>query len=148
MIKDNKRFGPDLNIVCQEGCDKPNEVVGNTSIICTAYSINDNWSFGQSEFQYTLPKNRQIKVSFFGSFWIDLVTGGSTAYWEIKTSFSTFARSDTNKINSSPKTLIAPVIRVRSDMAQSILIPTIDSDNDEVRCRWSDPTKNECASIL
>jgi hypothetical protein len=148
MIKNKIYFAPNFNIFCDQGCSQSNELIGNTSIVCTSYSVIDNWSLGQNLFNYTLPKNKTIEISFKGNFWIELVsleTNRHNAYWELRAKYNTSLRSDTYRMNSSPITLIPPVIKIQRGKIHDIKIPTADLDDDLVKCRWS--KFNECASI-
>ena len=148
MIKNKIYFAPNFNIFCDQGCSQSNELIGNTSIVCTSYSVTDNWSLGQNLFNYTLPKNKTIEISFKGNFWIELVslkTNRHNAYWELRAKYNTSLRSDTYRMNSSPITLIPPVIKIQRGKIHDIKIPTADLDDDLVKCRWS--KFNECASV-
>lgn len=150
MIGNKSRFAPNLNIFCDKGCFQQNEIIGNTSIVCTSYSETDNWSLGQNTFNYTLPKNSSVELSFKGNFWIELVSLGTdrhNAHWEIRAKYNTTIRNDTNRLNTSPITLIPPIIRVQIGKKHTIKIPTADLDDDLVKCRWSDSANKECASI-
>jgi hypothetical protein len=59
----------------------------------------------------------------------------------------TTVRSDTNWINTSPVTSMAPVVRVRAGFNHKMTIPTADADGDDVRCRWAQSAKGECGSV-
>ena len=39
-------FLPVGNIVCREGCANINETIGTTDEYCSAFSLQDNWSYG------------------------------------------------------------------------------------------------------
>ncbi len=151
IINDQTHFAPNLNILCDLGCDhSPNEIIANTSIICTSFSDTDNWSLGQNNFAYTLSLNRSIEISFKGNFWIELAhldTNRHNAYWELRAKYSTFIRNDTNRLNTSPITLVPPIFRLEKGKEHLIRIPTVDLDDDLVKCRWSQAEHNECASI-
>ena len=54
-------------------------------------------------------------------------------------------RNDTNTINSSPVTLMAPIIQLPEGIQYTINIPSTDPDNDYVTCRWSVWSNGECA---
>ena len=52
-------IGPSTNILCKANCfKKNNEIVTNTNIFCTSFSVNDNWSFGYNKIVTT--KNSKI----------------------------------------------------------------------------------------
>lgn len=148
MIVNRTKFAPSLSIICDSGCSQPNEIIGDTSIACSSYSETDNWSLGQNLFNYSLPANRSVEISFKGSFWIELAQlekDRHNAHWELRAKFTTTTRNDTMRLNTSPITMIPPIIRVQLGRKHSIKIPTADLDDDLVKCRWSQ--SNECGSI-
>lgn len=164
-------FGPILDITCEVGCDTPSQVIGNTSIICTSFSVQDDWSFGQNSFGYVLKPDTYYEVTFIGGYWVELVLQGTSvrpsgwplsalsaacncqvcvskgriSNWEIRTKFSTFARADSDNLNTSPSTLVPPVISLRHGFVHKVNIPSIDLDYDDVRCRWARAHANECS---
>lgn len=75
------------------------------------------------------------------------LNAGGSGTWNVRTAFNTFKRTDTNDFNHSPLGLIPPVITVRSDYQTKLFIPTLDPDNDIVRCRRP-INPNECGSKL
>ena len=75
-IDEQALFGPILDITCEVGCDTPSQVIGNTSIICTSFSLQDDWSFGQNSFECVLKPDTYYEVSFIGGYWVELVLQG------------------------------------------------------------------------
>ena len=75
------------------------------------------------------------------------LNAGGSGPWEVKTLFNTHKRSDTFNYNISPLGLIPPVVTVRSNYNTKLFIPTLDSDNDIVRCRRPTIT-SECGSKI
>lgn len=132
-----------IDLICQKNCNNLNEVVASTRTKCIAFSAKDNWSYGLSSFDYTFPIKDDIEIVFKGSDWADLVLGGSN--WEFRLKFSTTNRSDTSAVNSTPQTLLPPIMFVRQGISYTIKIPTVDNDiTDIVKCRWSLSSNNEC----
>ena len=76
IIDKRALFGPILDITCEVGCEAPSQVIGNTSIICTSFSAQDDWSFGQNSFEYVLKSDTYYEVSFIGGYWVELVLQG------------------------------------------------------------------------
>ena len=65
--------------------------------------------------------------------------------YEFRMKLDTTTRMDTGKINNSPVSLIPPIIRLRKGFKYDLKMGTSDEDNDDIRCRWSLFSKNECA---
>ena len=55
-------------------------------------------------------------------------------------------RSDTGRINSTPRTISTPLLRLQANCNHKIRIPVTDPDNDIVRCRWA-VGSTECGGI-
>lgn len=84
---------------------------------------------------------------FRGNAWIPLVVGGNSA-WSMITKINLATRSDTGKINFSPRTAMAPILRLEYGCTYKIRIPVADVDNDVVRCRWAQRgSVDECGSV-
>lgn len=149
-IASGNLFGIISNIVCQKNCFTTSEVVGTTVMYCTAFSPStlDDWSYGTYNFNHTFLLSNDTELSFSGTNWANLVVGGTTSAWEIRLTINTLNRTDTGYVNSSPKTLIAPMIVVRQGVEYGIKIPYVDPDvTDTVKCRWAVSAKGECAGI-
>ena len=66
--------------------------------------------------------------------------------WSVACTIDLRLRSDTGKLNTPPiATMISP-IDVPVGIPTSLVIPTTDSDNDLVRCRFPNST-DECADV-
>ncbi len=78
---------------------------------------------------------------------MSLPTGsGSSNTWSIACTIDLIIRSDTGKINTPPvATMISPIY-IPVGKRTSLFIPTIDGDNDIVRCRFGNST-TECQSV-
>jgi hypothetical protein len=146
LISSGSLFGIVADIVCISNCFTASEVVGTTAMQCSAFSSVDDWSYGSYTWQHTFPLSNDIEFSYSGSAWASLVVGGSSATWDIKLKINTLNRTDTGKVNSSPQTIMAPMVIVRQGFDYALRIPYTDSDStDTVRCRWSLAANGECA---
>lgn len=133
-------FGVISNIVCTRGCLTANEIIGTTIMQCAAYSPSslDDWSYGTHSFDYVFQILKNISFSFSGSSWASLVVGGSSATWDINLTIDTTNQTYTGVVNSSPETLMAPLIVIRQGFSFGIYIPYTDKDvTNTIRCRWS-----------
>ncbi|XP_041466029.1 uncharacterized protein LOC121416605 [Lytechinus variegatus] len=66
-------------------------------------------------------------------------------YWTFRMTVNLVPREDTNAINNPPQVTGTPVkILSKGCRRTNITIPAIDSDGDEVRCRWVQLRKGEC----
>ena len=139
-------IGPSDSIRCSIGCGVAGESIGNVQFYCTAFSVSETWSYGERVFQYTIPKVTNYRAAFSVCCWISLATGGAPA-WEVALNINSLTRSDTGKANSSPITSMFPVVKIRKGFSQKITIPVTDPDNDDIRCRWSDASRNECGGV-
>ena len=45
-INSGTLFSPVANIICKTGCSYANQVIGTTDEYCSAFSVQDNWSYG------------------------------------------------------------------------------------------------------
>ena len=125
---------------CQYGCSGS---IRSLSYICTDYSVQENWQYGGDSFSYIFPTNANgiITIGFTGYAWISPFNSG----WNISTTFSLTKRSDTGQINSSPRAVTAPVLRLQQYCDHTIHLAVSDPDNDIIRCRWA--VGRECAGI-
>jgi hypothetical protein len=39
-------FAPSANIMCRAGCNYVYQIIGTTDEYCSAFSVQDNWSYG------------------------------------------------------------------------------------------------------
>ncbi|XP_068209798.1 uncharacterized protein [Palaemon carinicauda] len=132
-IQSNTLLGGEENteLGCEEGCE--NYYTGlSLDFYCSDFSLEENWSFGgrTMKMNFTGSGNRGVLV-FTGGNWI---VAGS---WYLVASNSLLKRNDTGKINSTPRAITAPVIKIKENCNHTISIPVSDPDGDEVRCRWA-----------
>lgn len=128
------------DVTCQYGCF--DNSLGSLDFRCTDFSLSEDWSFGENRFTYTFTDESTIvTVGFTGCCWISPFSSS----WNISTTFSLAVRNDTGRINSSPRAITTPVIRLQEGCNHTIRIPTSDPDADTVRCRWA--VGQECGGI-
>ena len=123
---------------CQYGCR------GNIralSYVCTDFSTNENWQYGGDSFSHVFPVNSIVTIGFRGRNWI----APFSSRWNVSTTFSLAIRSDTGQINSSPRAVTAPVLRLQENCDHIIPLAVNDPDNDIIQCRWA--VGEECAGI-
>ena len=149
VIASGALMGEVDNIECDVGCSVANQIVGVTSMYCTAFSdpTIDNWSMGYKSYQITFPISSNVQIMFTSSAWVTLVAGGGT--WMVRAKINTQVRSDIGVINSSPITTSAPSYCIRQGYSYQIILPIADANQgDDLRCRWSLATPNdECGGI-
>ena len=80
-------------------------------------------------------------IGFTGFNWI----APFSSTWNVSTTFSLTTRADTGQINSSPRAVTAPVIRLQENCDHVIPIAVNDPDNDIIQCRWA--VGAECSGI-
>lgn len=82
-----------------------------------------------------------ITIGFTGNAWISPIS----SRWNVSTTFSLATRNDTGRINSTPRAITAPVIRLLEGCNHTLSLAVNDPDGDDVRCRWAQGV--ECAGI-
>ncbi len=129
------------DLTCQSGCSG---TITSMSFICTDFSVEENWSFGERRLEYnfsSLIPGVTVTVGFTGRDWIAPLSSD----WNISTTFSLIRRNDTGRINSTPRAITAPVIRLQEGCNHTIALAVSDPDGDIVRCRWA--VGSECGGI-
>jgi hypothetical protein len=104
------------NLECRKiGIQPCSYVLTDTITPCKFFSpfLNDNWSYGEKVFRYTIPITHNYEVSYASGNWINLVGLGEPT-WEIRFRLDSRIRLDTGKINSSPITKIQPLSNFNS----------------------------------
>ena len=130
------------SLTCQYGCVG---TISSMSYYCTDYSIEENWSFGERQLTHTFAvagnDANSITIGFTGCCWISPFSSS----WNISTTFSLMPRNDTGRINSSPRAITSPVLRLQQGCNHTIVLAVSDPDDDIIRCRWA--VGSECAGI-
>ena len=80
-------------------------------------------------------------IGFTGRNWIDPFD----SRWNLSTTFSLTTRADIGQINSSPRAVTSPVLRLQENCDHIIPIAVNDPDNDIIQCRWA--VGDECEGI-
>ncbi|XP_076095373.1 uncharacterized protein LOC143066264 [Mytilus galloprovincialis] len=148
----NQLIGSDTgDMVCLQGCrygSFRSNIIGSMRFYCTDFSDQEDWTSGESTLVYTFPEssNHFYQFGFTGNAWIGTIRNGG-GNWELRTTASLTIRNDTGKMNSSPKTVMQPIIRLQHGCNHTITIPVSDPDNDDVRCRWATSDRSECGGI-
>ncbi|VDI01379.1 Hypothetical predicted protein [Mytilus galloprovincialis] len=169
----NQLIGSDTgDMVCLQGCrygSFRSNIIGSMRFYCTDFSDQEDWTSGESTLVYTFPEssNHFYQFGFTGNAWIGTIRNGG-GNWELRTTASLTIRNDTGKMNSSPKTVMQPIIRLQHGCNHTITIPDFlkllhwqeitnrninyiykvsDPDNDDVRCRWATSDRSECGGI-
>ena len=119
-------------------------VIAKMSYVCTCYSAEDNWSFGKNQLTHVFNDTTDINtvtIGSIGEFWSSEISDT----WNISTTFSLTTRSDTGKINSSPRAITVPLLHLQEGCKHTIPLGVSDPDNDTIRCRWA--VGEECKGI-
>ena len=113
------------------------------SFICTDFSIEEDWTFGERTLTYDFSASVDdlVAIGFTGNAWISPFN----SRWNISTTFSLIVRNDTGRINSSPRAITTPVIRLQEGCNHTISLAVTDPDDDLIRCRWA--VGRECSGI-
>ena len=129
------------NLECQYGCSGS---ISSMAYYCTDFSISENWAFGERRvtYDFTASINRTVTIGFSRCCWLAPFNGDS---WNVSTTFSLVVRNDTGKINSSPRAITSPVLRLQQGCNHTIVLAVSDPDGDIIRCRWAVGT--ECSDI-
>ena len=128
------------SLTCQYGCSGS---ISAMSFICTDFSIEEDWSYGERNLTYDFSSVNGdiVAVGFTGRARISIFN----VRWNISTTFSLVIRNDIGRINSSPRAKTAPVIRLQERCSHTIALAVTDPDDDIIRCRWA--VGSECADI-
>ena len=129
------------SMTCQAGCSG---TITQMSYICTDFSTTENWSFGENRLSYIFSSTSSstLTIGFSGGDWISPFN----SRWNIPATFSLTRRNDTRNINSSPRAITSPVIRLQHGCNHTLPIAVSDPDGDIVRCRWA-VGSSECGGI-
>ena len=138
VIDSGQLIGVEGELVCDEGCSG---LISDLSFRCTDFSSEEDWSFGENSILYNFTGGPNITIAFSGRAWISPFSSA----WRVPTSFSLTRRSDTGEINSTPRAITSPILRIQEGCNHTIRVPVTDPDGDNVRCRWA--VGNECAGI-
>ena len=136
-------FDGENKIDCQYSCS--GDIISPISYVCTYFSVEDDWSFGEYHRTYTftgVSDENTVTIGTKSGDWIKEVGDGD---WNVSTTFSLVTRADTGQINSSPQVLPTPPLRLQYGCSYTIPLAVGDPDNDTVKCRWA--VGSECKSV-
>ncbi|WAR04113.1 SIBC-like protein, partial [Mya arenaria] len=137
LISNGTLVAAEGSITCFSNCR--NGSLGSAAVECTDYSVSEDWTTGRRQIVTTISRLNSAALFEFGftsSAWIPLEIGGG-GDWKLNVKANLNVRSDTGRINSSPTTDNAPIVRLQQNCHHKIKIPVSDPDNDDVRCRWA-----------
>jgi hypothetical protein len=114
---------------------------------CTDYSAAMSITVGQRTDYVILTNGSYFTAAYASSVWrnLSLPSGVSTNNWSISTVIDLRVRTDGTWNTPPIATMISPVY-IPVGVQQQISIPTIDADNDNVRCRFASGS-NECGTV-
>ncbi|CAF1242503.1 unnamed protein product [Adineta steineri] len=123
----------------------------NIGEYCTDFSTLLGSSSGQISAIESIAVGSQFCVAFQSGNWIGIQVSGTYtigALWSIGTCVNLTVRSN-GVINTPPVVTIISPIRVPVNSVIRIPIPTIDADNDFIRCRFANKTStfDECGGV-
>ena len=124
---------------CLSGCSG---TISRMRYICTDFSTSEDWSFGDYRFNYRFSGSGTVTIGTTGYCWISPFG----CQWSLPTTFSLARRSDTGQINSSPRAITSPVVRIQQGCNSIISLPVSDPDGDVIRCRWASNSL-ECGGV-
>ena len=138
IVESGELIGLDGALECESGCSGD---ISDMRYRCTDFSIDEDWSFGERVVVHNFTGGPEITIAFTGSEWISPFDSD----WRVSTSFSLARRNDTGEINSTPRAITSPLLRLQEGCNHTITIPVTDPDGDTIRCRWA--VGSECAGI-
>ncbi|XP_048727710.2 uncharacterized protein LOC125645867 [Ostrea edulis] len=134
---------------CFDGCDDVKWSNPPITAVCTDYSISEDWTTYEGEFNISLPSSTtSYVIGYTSCCWIDTLQVNPSTHWMIATRIDLAYRQDIGRINTSPVTAMQPIVRLQRGCSHSIRIPVADDDGDIVRCRWGRSSPfDECSGI-
>ncbi|KAK7066421.1 hypothetical protein SK128_019271 [Halocaridina rubra] len=131
-VVDNEVLLSNDDLICMSGCSSINVARG---YYCTAFSVEENWSFGDRfiDYDFSNYSNTVITIGFQGYAWMSPFSSA----WSVPTTISLTKRPDIGRINSTPRAITAPVVKLLENCVHNMHLAVMDPDNDIVRCRWA-----------
>ena len=142
-VSNNFVTNGERSISCQYGCS--GHIISPMSYVCTYFSAVDDWTFGEYNKTHNFYDTLDDNIVTIGTTGGDWIRGVGQGNWNISTTFSLTKRNDTGTINSSPRVLPTPPLRLQLGCTYTISLPVSDPDNDTIKCRWA--MGRECSSI-
>ena len=69
VIDSGNLIGSPEDLVCRHGCSSEFITIANMTFMCTDFSIDNVWSFGERLFTYTFNESANITIAFTGGAW-------------------------------------------------------------------------------
>lgn len=137
------------SVTCIQYCNQSGGYTAQPVVsYCTDYSVGLGITVGQRSDQLNLTNGSYFVVSYQSASWRKLTLPSSSTntntQWSITCLIDLQMRAD-GTFNHPPTSAIISPIYIPVGIQQVITIPTIDSDNDDVRCRFANGT-SECGS--
>lgn len=134
---------------CTQYCNQSGGYIPPSVVsYCTDYSIALGITVGQRSDIINITNGSYFLAAYQSTSWRQLTlpstSGSLNTTWSISCLINLQMRSDGTYNNPPAATIISPIF-IPVGIPQSIFIPTIDADNDNVRCRFANGT-NECGS--
>ena len=142
-VANRSYFNGVRRISCLYGC--LGNIISPIRYVCTYFSAVDDWTFGEHHITYNFSEVSVNDIVTIGTASCCWIMNASDSNWNISTTFSLTKRNDTGRINSSPRVLPTPPLRLQLGCTYTILLPVSDPDNDTIKCRWA--MGRECSSI-
>ena len=135
-------------VLCIENCTQSGGYVAPSVVsYCTDYSVGLGITVGQRSDVINITNGSYFLVAYQSISWRPLSlpagSGSLNTTWSISCLINLQMRSDGSGYNHPPVSTIISPIYIPVGIQQVILVPTIDADNDQVRCRFANGT-NEC----
>lgn len=132
---------------CTQYCNQSGGYISPPVVsYCTDYSISLGITVGQRSDTINITNGSYFIVAYQSSTWRTLTLPSTSSQgWSLSCLINLQLRSNGNYNHAPVATIISPIY-IPVGIQQTILIPTIDGDNDPVRCRFANGT-NECGTV-
>ena len=146
LINLNSKAGTGAYLMCNDSCSTSGGYVGNEVPItgyCSDYSDALDLTVSQRSDIVNLTTDANFTATFSTSGGWQTLALGSSAGWSLSCVINLQARSDNGLINTPPVATCISYISVPVNVLQTIQIPVLDADNDVIRCRFANGSR-EC----
>lgn len=146
LIDLNSKAGTGAYLLCNDSCSTSGGYVGNEVPItgyCTDYSDALDLTVSQRSDIVNLTTDANFTATFSTSGGWQTLALGSSAGWSLSCVINLHARLDNGLINTPPVATCISYISVPVNVLQTIQIPVLDADNDVIRCRFANGSR-EC----
>lgn len=137
-------------VQCIQFCNQSGGYIAPSVVsTCTDFSVGMSITVGQRSDIINITNGSYFLVAFQSASWRQLSrppgTTGSNTSWSVSSWINVRLREN-GQYNQPPVATIISPIYIPVGIQQTIVIPTIDGDNDQVRCRFAQGF-NECGSV-